>query len=234
MNNALFIGATDISDLLHYLSKIIAVSGKKVLLIDGTEERFIRFGTPLPSKTIKIVEFEGFDVAIGFNTLSELDKYLGKNHQYETLILHTSGKDFIEKSDLSRFESKFIATTSEKMSLDKTIIAIHFLLDGTTQFEFTKISINTIESNVSSDFLERVLSGLQIQWSIETIELFYDEVDYSIKVNNQHEGKIEMRRLSRNYKAVLKELVQVLTVLEKRELKSVIKQVSRRSSAWGK
>lgn len=39
MKLALFIGATDITDLLHYTSKVITTTGKRVLLVDGTDEQ---------------------------------------------------------------------------------------------------------------------------------------------------------------------------------------------------
>jgi hypothetical protein len=238
LKTALFIGAADISDLLQYLSKVISVSGKKVLLVDGTEEKYIRYGTPLPSETLKVVEFEGFDVAVGFETLTELDGYLAEHPQYDTVILHFSGNKFLGKGDLSRFEAKYIATTSEKMSIDKTVRAIRTLFEGTSKedphVEFTRIAVNSVESNIAYDYLESVLSSLPIEWAEDVIELFFDEVDLTVKINNQHNGKINIRKLSRNYKRVIQELSEKLTDLQEREIKPAMKQIMRRTFAWGK
>ncbi|MCM3130593.1 MULTISPECIES: hypothetical protein [unclassified Paenibacillus] len=238
MKNALFIGSTDISDLLQYASKILTVSGKKVLLVDGTEERYIRYGTPLPNENIKVVEFEEFDVAVGFEDIKELDEYLVEHHQYESIILHFSGNKFLEWNDFQRFDHKYIATSSEKMSLDKTIRSLQTLYEETEkdeqQIQFTKIVVNGIESDLASEYLETVLGPLPIKWAEEVIELYFDEIDYSIKVNNQHEGKINIRKLSRHYKRALEDLSEALSDMETREMKAVMKQVIRRSYGWGK
>lgn len=242
MKKALFIGATDISDLLQYVSKVIATSGKKVLLVDGTNEKYIQYGTPLPSSNLKIVEFEGFDVAIDYKNLSEIEKFLDNNQQYEQLIVHTDICSFVTKEDLDKFDCKYIATSQEKVSIDKTVEVMNSIFDqyendeegNNSKFHFTKLFVNNVDSNIAQDFLEVILGPLPITWSEEPFELLYDEVDYATKINNQHEGKINIRRLSRNYRNVLQKISEEISGLEVKEVKPAMKQVMRRSFAWGK
>ncbi|RRJ54892.1 hypothetical protein EHV15_35565 [Paenibacillus oralis] len=241
MNKALFFGASDISDLLQYVSKVIAASGKKVLLVDGTNEKYIQYGTPIPSSKLKIVEFESFDVGIDFSSFNELESFLEKNQQYDLLIVHCDKSSFIKKEDLNKFEFKYVATSSEKMSIDKTVDAITSILEqdyhtdeNTTKMLFTEIFVNYVEVNMAQDYLEMILEKLPITWSEEPYELFFDEVDYSTKINNQHEGKINIRRLSRNYKKVVQQISEEISGLEDKEVKLAIKQIMRRSFAWGK
>lgn len=239
MKFVLFMAPVDVSDLLQYLSKVISVSGKRVLLVDLTEEKFIHHGTAqLSNVNLNIIDFEGFDVAINFKSLSEMDEYLAGN-KYDFVIIHYNKTDMIYQSDLSRFEQKYIATSNEKISLDKTACIMDSLFGNANKednsfVEFTKVQVNYVESDVSDDYLETILTSYPITWSEEMYQLFYDEVDLALKINNQHEGKINIRKLSKNYKRVIQDLAIELTDLNPRETKQLMKDIMRRNFAWGK
>lgn len=232
MKLALFIGATDITDLLHYTSKVITTTGKRVLLVDGTDEQYIRYGTPLPNETLKVVEFEGFDVAIGFKEINELEVFLAEEPAYDHVIVQISEPKFLGNYDLSRFENRFISTTSEKRSIEKTLTVLHALLDGTeneSKFEFMRIAMNRVETDIADDYLETLLSSYPIEWVDEVIEIFFDEDDYRNKINYQHSGKINIRRLSRSYKNAIQDICEKLTGLGPREIKRTFKISKRRT-----
>ncbi|MCI8621787.1 MAG: hypothetical protein HFJ50_09060 [Clostridia bacterium] len=59
-----FIGGYDKLDLMLYVAKILALSEKKVLLIDASTMQKTRYVVPAINPTASYVtEFEGFDVA---------------------------------------------------------------------------------------------------------------------------------------------------------------------------
>lgn len=240
MNRALFVGATDISDLLQYISKVIATSGKKVLLVDGTSEEYIRYGTPMPSPNMNVVEFEGFDVAVGYDNLSDIESFLENNQQYDQLIVHCSKKSFLNKSDLNKFEFKFVATSQEKISIERTVEVINSIFnlsdseENELNISFTQIYVRQVDANMAEDYLGVILESLPIAWSEESYELLFDDGDYAIKVNNQNDGKINIRRLSRNYKKVVQMISEKISGLEVGKVKPAMKHVMRRSFAWGK
>ena len=72
-----FIGAYDKTDLILYVAKAAVEVGKKVLVVDATVLQKARYIVPCiaPSKYY-ITEYEKFDVAVGFNNLEEIKKYL--------------------------------------------------------------------------------------------------------------------------------------------------------------
>lgn len=72
-----FIGAYDKTDLILYVAKAAVEVGKKVLFIDATVLQKARYIVPCiaPSKYY-ITEYEKIDVAVGFNNLEEIEKYL--------------------------------------------------------------------------------------------------------------------------------------------------------------
>ncbi|WP_408895362.1 hypothetical protein [Paenibacillus taichungensis] len=241
MKRSLFLGSADISDLLQYVGKVISTSGKKVLLVDGTTEKYIQYNTPIPMSTeqMKIVEFDGFDVAVGYETFKEIESLVAKNG-YEQLIVHCSNVAFMSKEEFNSFHTKYIAVTPEKMSIDKTVDLVKMLFGkgpsdskGPTT-DVTKISVNHVEGNIAEDYLETILTDLPISWSEEPYELLHDEIDYVTKINNQHQGKINIRRLSKNYKGIIKKITAEISELETSLLKTSMKELMRRSFAWGK
>lgn len=73
-----FIGAYDKIDLILYVAKAITEMNKTVLVVDATTLQKARYVVPCiaPSKCY-VTEYEKIDVAVGFNNLDEIKKYLG-------------------------------------------------------------------------------------------------------------------------------------------------------------
>ena len=65
MKKIAFIGGYDKTDLILYMSKILNVQGKKVLVIDASLTQKSRYIVPVMNPTSKYVTtYDGFDVAI--------------------------------------------------------------------------------------------------------------------------------------------------------------------------
>ena len=73
-----FIGAYDKTDLILYVAKILTTLKHKVLIIDSTDNQKARYVVPVINPTMKyITEFEEIDIAVGFENISDIKKYLG-------------------------------------------------------------------------------------------------------------------------------------------------------------
>ena len=72
-----FIGAYDKTDFILYIAKLLVEMNKKVLLIDATLTQKAKYIVPVikPSKTY-VTEFEGIDIAVGFENFQEIKQYL--------------------------------------------------------------------------------------------------------------------------------------------------------------
>ncbi|WP_438350946.1 hypothetical protein ACP8HI_10020 [Paenibacillus sp. FA6] len=232
MKYALFVGVSDISDLLQYISKVITSSGRKTLLVDATVERFIYYGTPIPDPKMKLIEFEGFDVTGDYSILSDLETSISANNRYDHVIIHCSTPNFLNRDDLTKIENKYVAATTEKWSIEKTVEVLEsfFNEEGKSSIEFfSKIIVNSVDSNIADDYLETVLSNLPLGWSDEPFELIFDEIDYAMKINNQHNGTINIRKLSKNYKRVVHRISKEITGLDDKDMKTAMKLAMRRS-----
>ncbi|AOZ91109.1 hypothetical protein [Paenibacillus crassostreae] len=233
MKYGLFIGVSDISDLIHYLSKVITNAGQKVLLVDATLEKYTLLGTPIPNKDMKVIDFEGFDVVSGFSNLSDLEQFLSEINTYNQVIIHCGTPYFLKHEELLRIDKKYVAVTAENWSIQKTVeIMKSFYEDekGNNRSDhYTKISLNNVDTSIADNYLETVLSDCTISWAEEPFELLFDEIDYATKINNQHQGKINMKKLSKNYKHVIQLLTKELTNLNDKDIKKAMKLAMRRN-----
>ena len=73
-----FIGAFEKTDLIVYTARILTELGKRVLVIDTTILQKARYIIPCiaPTKSY-VTEYEGIDVAVGFEDLDSLNGYMG-------------------------------------------------------------------------------------------------------------------------------------------------------------
>ncbi|MNP25601.1 hypothetical protein D3C76_1184180 [compost metagenome] len=94
---------------------------------------------------------------------------------------------------------------------------------------FSKIDLNRVDSNIADNYLETIVSNLPLGWSEEPIELLFDEIDYATKIDNQHNGTINIRKISRNYKRVIQLISSEITGLDGKPIRTAMKLTMRRS-----
>ena len=89
-----FIGVYDKIDLVLCIAKILTKADKKVLVADATKMQKSKYVVPAinPTKSY-ITEFEGIDVAIGFDSIENIKQYLGiekqEDFEYDIMLVYT-------------------------------------------------------------------------------------------------------------------------------------------------
>ena len=72
-----FIGAFEKTDLITYVAKVLTEAKKRVLVIDTTVLQKARYIVPTISPTkFYVTNYEDIDVAVGFENIELLNKYL--------------------------------------------------------------------------------------------------------------------------------------------------------------
>ena len=97
-----FIGAYDKTDLIVYVAKILTTLGKKVLVIDSTQNQKARYIIPVINPTTTYVtEYEEIDIAVGFDRVEDIKRYLGvaenQELEYDVVFVDTDNADGIRK-----------------------------------------------------------------------------------------------------------------------------------------
>lgn len=197
-----FIGAYDKTDFIMYVAKILVEMGKKVLLVDGTITQKAKYIVPVirPSKTY-VTQFEGIDVAVGFENFENIKQYLALPQvielDYDIALVDLDTTDGVEKFGLEEFEQNYFVTSFDMYSIKKGLESISGLKSPIKAYKVLFAREVLKEEN---DYLNFVSLGSKIIWNEERIYFPFEVGDQTIIYNNQRVSKIKFKKLSTQYK----------------------------------
>lgn len=197
-----FIGAYDKTDFIMYVAKILVETGKKVLVVDGTITQKAKYIVPVirPSKSY-VTEFEGIDVAVGFETFENIKQYLALPQmielEYDIALVDLDTTDGVEKYGLQEFEQNYFVTSFDMYSIKKGLESISGL---TAPINAYKVLFAKEMLKEEDDYLNFLSLGSKIVWNEERIYFPFELGDQTIIYNNQRVAKIKLKKLSTQYK----------------------------------
>lgn len=235
MRNILFIGAGEITELLLYIGKILTTAGKQVLIVDATSQQKYRYSIPEISKGNLITEYDGFDVATGFGKQPKgihevLQQYLKANKEriesYDYILIDTDTVEFltdIPKAPWHEIHEHVLITNSDRFIVERNAEILESYIKDTV-IPFVRIQYPAVDTQVKEDYLDSVLSHLNIQFDDNReFEIYFDEIDYASKINNQYESVIRLKGLARSTKKALYGIAKAVSVEEGNTLKTALK-----------
>lgn len=236
-----FIGKTNKSEMVQYVAKIISSLGNKVIVIDATMAQKTRYTVPTIGGTENqsqyVVQYDSVEIAIGFNNMLELKKYLlskGEDfNEYDYVLVDTDIEEMIDEYDLKSANNIFFVSSYDKYDVKKGIELLRFICaakrradpEGTLFVE--KILFYSEINSADAKTIERSSDNLPIEWDFATISFPYDQNDISVNIQNQYASKLDLRLLSKQYKAALITTVKTITGEQDGSLKKVIKNIER-------
>ncbi len=209
MKNITFIGAFDKLDLLLYTSKILNMLGKKIIIIDTTLEQKSKYVVPVinPTKSY-ITRFEDIDIAIGFESYEEIEKYIGatenKKAKYDYALVSIDTIEGFENFYNNETIKNYFVTSFDLYSIRKGLEAISKIKQP---IELTKIVFSTEINPEDSYYLEYIALGYKIKWNDKIINFPYETKDIEVMIENQKTNKIKMKNLSLTYRDNLEYLI---------------------------
>lgn len=220
-----FIGAFDKTDLMVYVSRILVELQKKVLIVDSTILGKARYTVPSisPSKYY-VTEFEGIDVAIGFNNLENIADYLGVYElQYDLVLIDVDSHENFLKFNLESADKNYFVTGFDNYSLKKGLEVIGKM---PTKIPMTKVLFSRDMLQEEEDYLNFLSFYYSVQWEEGKICFPFDNGDSTVIIENQRAAKIGFRNLSLEYREGLLELTnEIMPEIKEGEIKRVIKNI---------
>ncbi|AGA60027.1 hypothetical protein Theco_4025 (plasmid) [Thermobacillus composti KWC4] len=232
MKFVIFIGAADKTDMILYTAKVLSNIGKKVLLVDGTKAQLYEYAiNPIVGEK---TEFEGFDVAFRLKNLSAVDelkhnKEVGE--EYDLALVDTDIPGFLTFEQFKNADLRYVVTSYERSCLVKTrevMDGIYSTTESPGQLEVERIILNSVECSIDDEYLNMQLTEHLVVWPDESYHLPVDEVDLAIKINNQHNGKINLKGLSRTYRSLITDICQRIVECDRRTVRKAIRKAKRR------
>ena len=192
MKKISFIGAYDKTDLIIYIARILVGMKKKVLVIDATINQKAKYVVPVinPSKTY-VTEFEGIDVAVGFNKITEIKNYIGiteeENLNYDYVLYDIDSSESFNNYNIEDSIEKYFVTSFDLYSLKK---GIEILASTNKELKLTKVYFAREVHKEDDEYLNFLAKDYNIEWNEEKIYFPFEMGDQTTIAENQRVSKI--------------------------------------------
>ncbi|QLG39988.1 MULTISPECIES: hypothetical protein [unclassified Paenibacillus] len=234
MQTWIFAGLCEKNDLMLYLCKILASSGKRVLLVDGTLQQKYGYGVGESQQSLRITEFEGFDIACQFVTSTAVESHLEANGEklesYDYVLYDMETSHFASRELWLMADTRVWVSDYERYNLERGKGWLKRLLEEQSlpaELPFQRILINAVDCKLEARYLWAYLEDSPFVWTGESLILPWDELTAAVKLENEHHRRIRLGPLSRNYKRSLCRLVEQLTGWENVQSRRAIKEAER-------
>lgn len=205
MKSWIFTGKSDKRDLLLYLCKVLAGTGKRVALVDMTDGRKYRYLCGCGNRDLSVSEFAGFDISDGMaNELA--DDYDFRLYDIETL--HFGSLSIWEQADAVVW-----VTTYDRYEVESSAEWYKHLLARWPQLHHLVVRpvfIRTVDSSLSAEYILGFMEGLPILWTHTIVQIPWSEANACVQMENEHSRILRMDRISRPYKRALRVLLEDL------------------------
>lgn len=225
-----FIGAYDKTDFILYLAKILVEMGKRVLMVDATLTQKAKYIVPVikPSKTY-VTEFEGIDIAVGFENFNNIKQYLALPQMielnYDIALVDFDTVDAVEKFELETYDQTYFVTSFDMYSIKRGLEAISGIQ---TPINATKVIFSKEATKEEDDYLNFLSLGSKIIWNEDRIYMPFEVGDQTIIYNNQRVSKIKFKKLSNLYKEGLMYIsTKILEDVDMNILRRTFKKIER-------
>ncbi len=220
-----FIGAFEKTDLIIYTAKILTELKKRILLIDTTVLQKARYIVPAIAPTkFYVTDYEGIDIAVGFEDLESVDKYIGGiETNYDMILIDVDSPDMFDLFNMSSADRLYFVTAFDSFSLRRGIEIISNMKE---KVRMTKILFERDIIEEDDEYLNLLSLTAPIEWDTEKFYFPYDQGDLTAIIENQRVTKIKLRNLSEQFRESLLMLVQEITPETRTgEIKRVFKEL---------
>lgn len=197
-----FIGTYDKTDLILYISKILTMLKKKVLVIDNTLAQKARYIVPAINPTKEyITDFEDIDIAVGFSKIEDIKKYLAISNaqelDYDYIMIDVDNIQGFEAFELKNANKNYFITSFDNYSLKK---GLEILSELKEVLSLKKVLFTSQILKEEDDYLNYLSLGYKIIWDDERIYFPIENGDLNVIYENQRVSKIKFKKLSAQYK----------------------------------
>lgn len=227
MKKTVFIGGYDKSDLILYIAKILAVSGKRVLFIDTTLMQKTRYIVPTMTPAQKYVTtYDGIDIAIGFESMEDLKEYFAVEGDlnYDMALVDVDSPEKYINFGCSQIDQHYFITSFDVFSVQRGINVLKAFRSPTivTKVLFTK----DLESE-EKEYLDFVSMSYKVKWKEEVLYFPFETADLYAIYNNQRFSKVRFDNISQEYMDALTFLVEQMGEISKSDIKKAVRLIER-------
>lgn len=218
------IGTRNKTDFTLYLGHALNSLGHRILVIDSTQNQLYRHGYTNNSVTEHIFEFQNIDILYGVTNWVDVEEKLRSMNEtstnYDAIIMDVDHSPPLLE-EWPTFHERFYIGDHEKLNQIRDKELLHILFDQTDNTEIRRL---TFESHFRLDngYFDHLMNN-RPKWKSVHYHIEVDEVDTALRLQMQHEFNISFKRLSKQYKEVLQEVVSDIYEVHIKEVQDAIK-----------
>lgn len=232
------VGYVNKTELVINLAKVLSITGKSVLVIDGTVEERLRYTIPAFNYSEKeyLVNFDGVDYALGFKNIDGVKEYIctktSDADTYDIILLNidnaTSYDDFRQKENFTR---TFFFIEYLNISFGKNIE----LMKAITSYEepgnrpvLTQVLYRQYVTRTSDKYFQNLISEYAVEWNERYYELPFLDQDRIADIEMQQSGYIDLNRHTKQFINMVTDMAaDILGDVQAAEIRRMIKLYSR-------
>lgn len=211
MKKVFLLSKFDISDTSVYLAQILKQFGKKVIVVDETEEEYIKYFINAEEESQNIFEHQGINYFFSGADIS-------KNENVDIALINTNKEKLLPMIDIE--DEVFLFINQDRRELFETKSLLQKLASKGHK-NVTRIS-KFVDSKIEIDYISNFLETDNIK-VIEDHEIYFDESNIRTKVENTFNLRLKFKDISKEYRNVLFEMGSAILALEFDD-KKVVKQ----------
>ena len=198
MKKYAFIGGYDKIEILLFLGKIAVLSGKRVLIIDGTVPQKARYVVPVMNAAPQyITTFEDIDIAVGFYNFNEILEYTyNQTLDYDMILLYIYTPEAYLEFGIKPLDEHCFVTAFDLYSIRTGLETLQAIQNET---KVTKVYFTRDMLPEEDDYIMALSQNLKVNWQEEIVFFPFERGDRNILNINQRFSKIKIRGLSREY-----------------------------------
>lgn len=202
-----FIGAFEKTDLIVYVAKILTEIGKRVLVVDTTVLQKAKYIVPAIAPTkFYVTEYEKIDIAVGFQELGAIEKYLGGiDNNYDIVLIDIDSPEMFDSFNMEYSDKLYFVTAFDNYSLKR---GIEIIGNMRPRLKMTKILFERDITQENEAYLNLLSITFPIDWEKDSLYFPYDQGDLTEIIENQRVAKIKFKNLSEQFRDSLSMLAQ--------------------------
>lgn len=230
MKKISFIGSFDKTDLIINIAKFLVATGNRVIVVDTTITQKAKYIVPvIQEASTYITDFEGIDVAVGFENLEKIKAYLGMpihaELPYDIALIDVDRYNAMYNFNITNQDKNYFVTGFDLYSLKRGLEIIKQIPET---LHLTKVLFTRDASKEEEEYLNYLALEYKVEWDNESIYFPFEVGDQSVIAENQRVSKIKFKRLSSQYKEGLIYIVQqILQQDNYPQFKRILKQLER-------
>ena len=238
MESWIFTGVSDKNDFLMYVCQLLATEGCKLLLVDGTDRQIYRYSVGQTGNVLPITEFCGFDVACGFFSAASLKQYLEEHdtsvEQYDLVLYDLEKMTFCDEEEWKMAKGVYWTSSLDRFSIERSSEWFQLLFSKYPGLHGMKLGLiinRYVDCQIDENYLQSLMENLPLQWNEQAIKFPWDEKNYSVQLENDHNRSLKVKSLSKGFRKSIRLLAQQLSGEKDVKRRSILRS-SIRGRAW--